>query len=207
MTGQDPGVRTLYQRLELQPGASDEEVRQAYKRLKAIYDHDSLAVYTLFTLEELDVVRKELDEAYDTVIDPRTRREYDLSLFPDRQVHSRSASRGGDSPGGGSVPRMDTVPEELPPDLVIDSETEFSGPLLRKIREYKRLDLRDISTRTKISLMNLRAIENERFAELPAPVYVRGFLTEIAKYLRLPVRQVVDNYLSRLPASAGEDEE
>jgi len=47
-------------------------------------------------------------------------------------------------------------------------------------------------------LMNLRLIEDERFGELPAPVYVRGFLVEIAKYLRLPPRLIADSYMERL---------
>jgi len=197
----DAGAPSLYEILELQPGASEEEIRQAYKRLKAIYAPDSLVVYTLYTVEDLEDVRKQITEAYDTVIDPRTRREYDLSLFPDRQVRARGRGRsstGGDESGAGSLARLDTVPEALPPDLTINPDTEFTGSLLRRIREFKGLDLRDISARTKISLWNLRAIENERFGDLPAPVYVRGFVTEIAKYLRLPVEHVLRNYMQRV---------
>ncbi len=197
MLPRDPNSLTLYEVLELEPGASEEEIRQAYKRLKAIYDRDSLVVYTLYTDEEIEDIRQRLDKAYDTIIDPRTRHEYDLTLFPDRQVHARVWRREGDEPmQGGAVGRADTVPEELPPDILPD--TKFDGPVLARIREYKGLDLRDISARTKISLMNLKAIEEERFSDLPAPVYVRGFLTQIAKYLKLPTQQVVDDYMARL---------
>ncbi|MBM4319923.1 MAG: hypothetical protein FJ125_08165 [Deltaproteobacteria bacterium] len=198
------GMPTYYDMLEVGPGASEEEIRQAYRRLKGIYDHDSLVIYTLFTDEELDQIRQQIDEAYDTVIDPRTRKEYDLSLFPERQKGHRATRERERSAtptpselesGERTTSALNLVTEELPPDLEITPETQFSGSMLRSIREYKRLDLRDISARTKISLMNLRFIEDERFGELPAPVYVRGFLHEIAKYLRLPPRQVADSYM------------
>jgi len=193
---------TLYSLLEVQPGASEEEIRQGYRRLKAIYDHDSLVVYSLFTQEELDDIRHQLDDAYDTIIDPRTRREYDLSLFPERQPGKGHREGRAEVPGSDSAERTlsrpDTVSEELPPDLELGEGIPFTGAMLRAIREYKGLDLRDISARTKISLMNLRFIEDERFGELPAPVYVRGFLVEIAKYLRLPPLLIADSYMERL---------
>lgn len=199
----DHGAPTLYEVLELQPGASEEEIRQAYKRLRAIYDPDSLVVYTLFTPEELDHLRMQIREAYDTVIDPRKRKEYDLSLFPERQMRVRTRTgREGDEPSTAFHVPTNAIPDALPPDLEIGPQTRFDGTILRRIREHKGLDLRDISARTKISLMSLRAIEEERFSVLPAPVYVRGFLTEVAKYLRLPPRQVADTYMALLLSSS-----
>lgn len=214
----EAGTPTFYELLDVGPGASDEEIRHAYRRLKSIYDHDSLVTYTLFAPEELDQIRQQIDEAYDTVIDPRTRKEYDLSLFPERQLgrgRERTPPAGSPSslglaelePGERSQTQPNQVTDALPPGLEIGPTTEFSGALLRQIREYKSLDLRDISTRTKISLMNLRFLEDERFSELPAPVYVRGFLFEIAKYLRLPPRQVVESYMERLLQARNEDDE
>ena len=43
----------------------------------------------------------------------------------------------------------------------------------------------------------LDAIENEWYRKLPATVYVRGFLTEYARALELPVARVLDSYLPR----------
>jgi flagellar biosynthesis protein FlhG len=44
----------------------------------------------------------------------------------------------------------------------------------------------------------LQALEEERFDDLPAIVYARGFLVEFAKQLRLDPAQVQKTYLRRL---------
>ena len=51
--------------------------------------------------------------------------------------------------------------------------------------------------RTKISPVYLEAIEADDYGALPALVYVRGFVTEVAKYLKLDVMQVTRTYLKR----------
>ena len=43
----------------------------------------------------------------------------------------------------------------------------------------------------------LRLIEANQFSELPAPVYLRGFLREFAKALRLEPGLVVDSYMKQ----------
>jgi flagellar biosynthesis protein FlhG len=89
----------------------------------------------------------------------------------------------------------------------IGPDTEFTGVLLRKVRESQGIDLQEISGRTKIARMHLAAIESEEFGELPAIVYVRGFLTELAKFLRLDPAQVQKTYLRRMrEALAARDE-
>ena len=56
----------------------------------------------------------------------------------------------------------------------------------------------EISSRTKISKSHLVALEEETYEHLPAIVYVRGFVTELAKYLRLDPAQVQRTYLRRM---------
>ncbi len=79
----------------------------------------------------------------------------------------------------------------------ISAQTEWRGPFLRKVRESMRLSLEEMSTATKISKTYLTAIEDENFVKLPAPVYVRGFVMQIARILKLPTEQVVNTYLDR----------
>ena len=69
--------------------------------------------------------------------------------------------------------------------------------MLRTIREARGVELKDVATRTKISVVNLRSIEAEEYSALPATVYLRGFVAEIAKFLRLDVDQVTRTYLRR----------
>ncbi len=80
----------------------------------------------------------------------------------------------------------------------IGPETEFTGALLRKVREAHGIEVGDISQRTKIGKAHLIAIEEENFEALPASVYVRGFVAELAKFLRLDPPQVQRTYLRRM---------
>jgi flagellar biosynthesis protein FlhG len=80
----------------------------------------------------------------------------------------------------------------------ISAETEFTGRLLRKVREAQGIELEDIAKHTKISLVHLRAVEAETFAELPALVYTRGFVQQLAKYLKLDPTQVSRTFLRRM---------
>jgi len=80
----------------------------------------------------------------------------------------------------------------------INGETEFTGSLLRKVRESQGIELSEIAKLTKISSTHLQAVEAERFAELPALVYTRGFVQQLAKFLKLDATQVSKTYLRRL---------
>ncbi len=80
----------------------------------------------------------------------------------------------------------------------IEDTQEFTGDFLRKIREYKNLDLDRLSDMTKVSRMYLQGIELEDFGKLPAPVYVRGFVFQYAKCLKLKPEIVANSYLARM---------
>ena len=80
----------------------------------------------------------------------------------------------------------------------MEGATEFTGDFLRKIREYKNLDLERLSDMTKVSRMYLQGIEMEDFGKLPAPVYVRGFVFQYAKCLKLKPEIVANAYVARM---------
>jgi flagellar biosynthesis protein FlhG len=75
---------------------------------------------------------------------------------------------------------------------------------LRRMRESLGLELKQISRRTKISLLYLQAIEDDDFGALPALVYVRGFVAELAKTLGLDPAQVSHTYVRRVKRNLGE---
>ncbi len=80
---------------------------------------------------------------------------------------------------------------------------------MRHIRTTKGVELRDITARTKIGTTYLKAIEDEDFSALPALVYTKGFVAEVAKYLDLDHRQVVGTYIKRFKKylqESGKDE-
>lgn len=80
----------------------------------------------------------------------------------------------------------------------IRGETQWRGPFLRRVREAARISLEEMSSCTKIGRNYLLAIEEDDFSRLPAPVFIRGFLIQIAKVLRLPPEQVSRAYTARV---------
>jgi cytoskeleton protein RodZ len=56
------------------------------------------------------------------------------------------------------------------------SEPAGLGAMLRECRETKGLSLDDLSRDTRISLRALLALEEDRLKDLPAPIFVRGFI-------------------------------
>jgi len=187
-----PAEPNLYDVLLMPRSATDEELRRAHKRQREIYQAGSLPLTALLTAEELRAEQARIDEAHDTLLDPLRRRAYDVSTFPDE-----------DKAGAPDTQVVDAALEAeramLRAELAreINAETEFTGPLLKKVREALGTELDEISSRTKISLAYLKAIESEDFASLPAFVYARGFVHEVARCLNLDPTQVTRTYLKR----------
>jgi flagellar biosynthesis protein FlhG len=200
---QDPPKRTeeqtLYEVLEIDPGASDEEIRRAFKRMREMYAAESMVVCGLYTPQRLDVVHARIDEAYDTLLDPERRKLYDVKLFPEGIPTRATPMSGVAAPiEAASPPKADATPAKVhAPEPIVDANTEITGELLKTLREARGIDLAEISQRSKVSVHHLRSIEEESWAAMPAQVYLRGFLVELARFLRLDVQHVTRSYLAR----------
>lgn len=181
-----------YSVLGIGRSSNDEEIRRAFKRQREIYATGGLATSSLLDDKELTTAQARIDEAHDTLLDPVRRRAYDLSMFPEPDAPAEARS----------IPRPALAAEQLllQSELAreIGPDTEFTGQLLRKVRESQGIEIAEISSRTKISKAHLAALEDEIYDQLPAIVYVRGFVTEVAKYLRLDPAQVQRTYLRRM---------
>jgi flagellar biosynthesis protein FlhG len=195
-----PGA-SLYDLLEVEPTASEESIRRANRRIGQIYAKDSVVIGGLYRPARLEKMQRQLEHAYDTLMNPAKRRLNDSALFPDGMpADSSPPLRRHDH-------RVALAVADLPPPPEVDENTVFSGKVLQDFREARGYELREIADRTKIGLSYLRAIEDERYGELPAMVYVRGFLAEYAKMLELDVPQVLETYLQRAGLSQGPDAE
>jgi flagellar biosynthesis protein FlhG len=183
---------TLYDVLGTNRVSTDEEIRRAYKRQRSIFQPDGLALTSLLTEEQLAREVAAIEEAHDTLLDPLRRKAYDLSTFP---VEEPSGTSPIEDDGSGAMAERQLLRDEL--EREINSNTEFTGPLLAKVRESRGIELEEIANRTKISVGYLKAIENDDFAALPALVYTRGFLQQVAKLLGLDSAQVTRTYLRR----------
>lgn len=186
-----------YDLLDVAPTASDEIVRRANRRIRQVYAQDSVVVGGLYGRSRLDRLHRRLDDAYDTLMDPAKRRTNDQMMFPDGVPSQPQVQR---------LAVLDRVAafEECPDRPKVDDGTVYTGALLQEFREASGLELREIADRTKIGITYLTAIEGESYEELPAVVYVRGFLREYAKILRLDGERVLDTYLRRLSSAKAE---
>ena len=153
----------------------------------------SLPLTSLVWGAELSREQARIEEAHDTLLDPVRRRAYDLSTFPEEALSEAPAK--GRAPAG-MASELLMLQAELARE--IHAETQFTGALLQKVRESQGVEIADIAAKTKIAATHLRAIEQEAFNQLPALVYTRGFVQELAKCLRLDPSQVARTYLKRM---------
>lgn len=72
--------------------------------------------------------------------------------------------------------------------------TDGVGRTLRKARTERGIELGEIEGATKIRVKFLRAMEEDRWEELPAPVYARSFLSTYARFLDLDDAALVEEY-------------
>lgn len=85
----------------------------------------------------------------------------------------------------------------------IGPDTVFDGHLLRQIRQARGLSLEKVADKTKINIYYLRNIEEDKYKELPAPVYTRGYLRLLAAALKLDPERVVRTYLENMKKAGG----
>ena len=75
------GEQTYYEVLEVSPTATTKEIQMAYEHAKETFHSDSLAVYSLFSEEEINEIQKAIEEAYRVLMDEALRKRYDQSHF------------------------------------------------------------------------------------------------------------------------------
>jgi len=68
------------------------------------------------------------------------------------------------------------------------------GERLRAAREAKEITLEEISSRTRVSVRLLSAIEEEQFDELPGGVFNVAFVRQYAKHVGLDENSVVEEF-------------
>jgi cytoskeletal protein RodZ len=82
---------------------------------------------------------------------------------------------------------------------------ETPGTVLRKAREAQGISARELAAITRIAPRLVHSLEEDRYDDLPAEVFVRGFLRNCARELRLDPNELVALYehrtgrTSRLP--------
>jgi cytoskeleton protein RodZ len=83
-----------------------------------------------------------------------------------------------------------------------DAPTSF-GAALAAAREKERLSVGDMASRLRLHVKQVRAIESENLAQLPAPAFVRGFVRSYARSLGLDPAPLINDLNSKLAPAAG----
>ncbi len=185
-----------YELLEIPRTASLPEVERAYRQAQQVYGEGSLALYSVFESHDVAAIRERLDEAYRILSDGELRSSYDesQSFSGDVSVEASSATESGiqdferqttlDLSGGApsnAIFAADVEDGDREYDVFEDEgDGDFDGMRLRRTRLFRGYEIDDISDVTKVSGAHLRNIEEENFLDLPADVYVRGFVTAYA---------------------------
>lgn len=203
---------THYEILELSPDASAEEVERAYRMAQETWREGSLAAYSLYGEDEVAAFREGVEEAWRVLGDPHRRRAYDASLRGESAGEADALFVGGiEAVDGSAHEALPLAPASPRFGDLEDAEEEgeaFDGPRLRRVRLRRGLDIEQVAGVTKVNPTYLRFIEDEQFSDLPAPVYVRGFVTAYARCVGLDPERVLPDYMRRfreareLPARA-----
>jgi curved DNA-binding protein CbpA len=81
--------------------------------------------------------------------------------------------------------------------------TNFDGSFLQRTRLYKNVSIDRLSEATRISRTYLMAVETNDYKSLPAAVFTRGFIVQIARILCLNENQVASSYIKMFKAGGG----
>jgi flagellar biosynthesis protein FlhG len=212
-----------YELLEVSYRASAQEIHKAYERVRKIYDPNSIALYSLFSPEETEKIRQRVEDAYRTLIYDENRRDYDRTLRdipitpeppqPELRYQPRPPApptvvprveerppapqtlRAAPPQPTPAPPAVPEVPQPAPPDI-----TEFTGAVLKMLRELRGLSTRNVADATKLSMRYIEAIEDDSYKKLPARPYLRGFLFSYARALGYEPHRIVNDYLKRYDA-------
>jgi DnaJ-class molecular chaperone len=182
-----------YETLEVAREAGLPEIERAYRLARATYADDSLAGYSVFGQGDAAAIRERIETAYRVLADPEARRAYDDFLAGDSQ------------PELVAIEEVDGAPEvQIPLDAFEDLEDDsapFDGARLRRARLRRGIELDEVSRITKINAVYLSFLEEGRFAELPARVYVRGFVAAYASCIGLDPIRVASSYMKGYEAA------
>ena len=90
-------------------------------------------------------------------------------------------------------PGMDTAPQAAPPKLAPP------GRRLADARKARNLTSSDIARQLKLSVSQVDALEAGRYQQLPGPIFVRGFIRNYARLVKLDPGELLQEGSENLP--------
>jgi DnaJ-class molecular chaperone len=181
-----------YEVLEIPRDAGPDGIERAYRLILSTYGEDSLAGYSVVRGADASAIRERVETAYRVLSDGEARRSYDDSLAKSRPPAE------AESPPEEELLEPGAAPAEPFEDL--EEGGDYDGARLRRARLRRGLDLEEIAAKTKVNPSYLGFLEEERYADLPPRVYVRGFVMAYASCLGFEPKAVAASYMRRYDA-------
>lgn len=193
-----------YEILELNSSAAQNEVTKAYEKAKFTYSGDNLAMYTIFSEHEARELLVMIEEAYSVLGNKNLRIIYDQRLLSGRVALTEltyasilNASRQS-LPEAKAEEKKVVFNKDESFEKEISAQENWNGDFIKKVREYKNIPVPTMNQITKINSYYIKAIEAMDNKNLPATVFVRGYVIQIARALRLDDKKVADSYMKLL---------
>ncbi|MCP4806616.1 MAG: helix-turn-helix domain-containing protein [Proteobacteria bacterium] len=164
------------------------------------------AVEVVRELTELDVGGSFTDAAYEKTAPAAPPQPPAVSMLSpaERDERARAASEPVPEPPNLTAfelppPRISQpvefeVAEPAMPDVA--RHVGHDGRYIASVRASKGMTVDDLSSSTRIAARYIEAIENNDFERLPAAVFVRGYLREIAQVLDVDEAALVEGYMA-----------
>lgn len=193
-----------YEILELETNAEAHEISQAYARAKQTYSGNDPAIYTIFSVNEARELLKYIEEAYLVLGNRSLKHIYDkkksqnLSADSELSYQSLLAEYNATNQKTSASAKIEVKFEKDPEiETEISNIQEWDGEKLKKVREYKKLSFQQLYQMTKVSPYYIQALEEMKGDQLPAVVFVRGYVHQVSKALGLNDRLVTDTYMKK----------
>ena len=210
-----------YEILEVSTQATQHDILLAYQKAKLTYSDSNLAIRSAFSGEELNELKKLVDEAFLVLSNQNYRHVYE------QRLNTKSYSESDITFNGIKNYTQDVSPKNTVEKLIqkhnaatikiepaakieaeiespsvdetfeqeVSAQTEWSGDFLKKVREYKKISIDKLQESTKVNPWYLKALETMDVKNLPATVFVRGYVIQMAKELGLNEKNVADSYM------------
>lgn len=192
----------FYEILELNTNAAQHEITTAYERAKTTYSGDNPAIYTIFSDQEARELLSMIEEAYSILGNKTLRSIYDQRLLGQSKINPEDLTYDSILNASRLIfqeTKVDTKKSSFVRNEAFEKEIaecgEWSGDMIRKVREYKNITLEKLSEIIKVNSFYIKAIEAMTPNNLPAPVFVRGYVLQMAKELGLNAKPVADSYM------------
>lgn len=197
-----------YEVLEVGTNATQHDIVVAYEKAKRTYSAANPALFNVFTEQEAEALRSLIDEAfsvlgnqtyrniYEKRVQAKTYKDHELSFDAIQKESHNLYTQRLSTPATEPIKAVDeaySINSEF--ETEIEQQSDWNGAFLQKVREYKKVSLDALQEKTKVNTWYLKALENMDPANLPAPVFVRGYVVQMAKSLGLNDKTVVDSYM------------